>query len=807
MIHQGILIRTVWLLLVVAETTFAADAATTPQPFFETYCIRCHGANKQEGRFRLDALSPDMTDEPTAQKWSEVLFRIHSGEMPPKTEKQPTAQELGQTADWISTRIKEGAAVRMAKRGPVAYYRLSREEYANTVYDLLGVYFDVELPGAFHEDPRWHGFERIGSMLSLSPSHVDRYFRAAETVLERAFPEQQPQSRLLKADSIQLRHHQDRQKFEAAGFAPKIRDLIWPGGSLPGFRPWFFGNVQDSGVYRARIKLSGLPGMDGRAPHLSVWNSNLKKSIFDEDIIAPENKPIVVEFETFLSMPVDIELLNELPGAFNKSGNHTLNILNLANNVFLGSRDFSRTNPTGYKLFDDAGQAIYPTLIVDSVEWEGPLVSQADLKKRAGLIPTKPDDANEVRECLRRLATRAWRHPAQDQQIDRYLVLLKRELEAGEPFPSAYRAAMVAILTSKNFLYLEEGSAEQRRERVDDWELASRLSYFLWGSMPDEELFAAAQAGTLHQPESLRAQAARLADDPKIKRFLDSFPRQWLQLHRIGMFPPDPSLYPDYDLWLQKSLALEPAMYFSELFSRNLPVREFLASDWAMVNPRLAQHYGLNPLPGFGFQRVALRPDDHRGGLLTQAGVLMLTSDGTRHRPVHRGVWVSEAIYGRTPPPPPPNVEPLAPTPSDKPKATIRMQLAAHATHAICASCHRKIDPLGFAFENYDAIGRWRTVETVSAGQGENPPVDSQGKLPDGRAFANAAEFQQLLAQDIDQFAAAFVEQLATYALRRVMTADDQAAIRSVAKASQKDGYRLRTIIENLIMSDLFQKR
>jgi len=225
------------------------------------------------------------------------------------------------------------------------------------------------------------------------------------------------------------------------------------------------------------------------------------------------------------------------------------------------------------------------------------------------------------------------------------------------------------------------------------------------------------------------------------------------------------------------------------------------------VNPRLAAFYDLPPPAKSGFQRVALRPEDHRGGILTHGSVLSLTSDGTRHRPVHRGVWVSEAIFGRTPPPPPPNVEPLEPTPVDKPKATIRMQLEAHATHAICASCHRNIDPLGFAFDNFDAIGSWRTEEKIAAGKGSNPPVNASGLLPDGRSFAGPAEFKQHLVQDVDRFAEAFVEQLATFALRRVMTIDDAAEIRAIAQAAKRDDYRLRTVVEEFVKSNLFRKR
>jgi len=252
---------------------------------------------------------------------------------------------------------------------------------------------------------------------------------------------------------------------------------------------------------------------------------------------------------------------------------------------------------------------------------------------------------------------------------------------------------------------------------------------------------------------------------------------------------------------------LETKAYFQAMLRENRSLREFLISDWTIVNERVARHYGLPVPEGQGFQKVKLRPEDHRGGLLTQASILSLTSDGSRHRPVHRGVWVSEAIFGRTPPPPPPNVDPLEPTPLNEPKATIRRQLEAHATHAVCASCHRTIDPLGFAFDHFDAIGAWRTEERVDGGKGANPPVNASGVLSDGRAFDGPDEFKALLAADLDRFAEAFVGQLATFALRRVMTVDDAPRIKAIAEAAKADGYPLRAILENFVTSDLFLQR
>jgi hypothetical protein len=295
--------------------------------------------------------------------------------------------------------------------------------------------------------------------------------------------------------------------------------------------------------------------------------------------------------------------------------------------------------------------------------------------------------------------------------------------------------------------------------------------------------------------------------DPRISRFTDSFPRQWLQLDKVGMFPPDEKLYPDYDKWLEKSMILETAGYFREVFEKNLPIREFLDSDWTLLNPRLADHYGLPRPPGSELQRVSLGPDRNRGGILTHGSILSLTSDGTRHRPVHRGIWISEVVLGKTPPPPPPNVDAIEPNPIEEPKATIRMKLAAHIENPNCASCHAKIDPLGLAFDNYDAIGRWRTEEVVPKGTGANPKTDASGRLPDGSEFAGPEEFKKLLASREDRFSAALTEKLATYALRRAMTLDDRDQLAAIVEETAAGGYRLRDLVELLVLSDLFQER
>ena len=800
------------LLLVprVAMTAESGASAAAAERFLKQHCVRCHDAATQEGQFRLDTLERSFTSHLTAERWAEVMTRINAGEMPPEEEPRPTVDEIADVVGWISEQIEAGEAARLAARGRMTHDRLSRDEYANTVYDLLGVQIDVNEPGVFNEDPTFHGFSRIGGLLTLAPSHIERYLAAADAVLARAYPEKPEESRTGRIQGMDIRltgvGGAERQKTIARVAAidaiDKVRTLLWPGRSF-----WFPQSIKTSGVYRIRITLSGVTPEGGRVPHLTVWNKNQKKSIFEADVLAAEERPTTIEFEQFLSAPAALELHHELPSVFAGGSTGPSNVLEMGGSVFIGSRDHRLANPSAHKLFDDEGKPLHPVLIVDAIEIEGPIVTDEDRRKREPFWPADVADESKVRECLTRFAERAWRRPVKADEVDRYTAVYAEERAAGEKPRAAYLSAMAGVLASKSFFFLESGDPDSQRLSLDDYELASRLSYFLWGSLPDEPLLEAARSGSLKRPEVLRSQVARMIADPKIDRFLEAFPYQWLEMDRVGMFPPDRKIYRDYDLWLEYSMKREPVETFAEAFRENLPVGDLLAGDWSMVNARLAEHYGLPRPSDAGFTKTRFTAEQHRGGLLTQAAVLSLTSDGTRHRPVHRGVWVSEAMFGVTPPPPPPNVQPLEPTPSNVVKTTIRGQLAAHSTSAACAACHRKIDPLGFAFENYDAIGRWRTHEETAAGKGASPPVDASGILPDGRAFSGPDEFKRLLASDTSTFAEAVVGKLATFALRRAMTVDDRAAIKEIAASVEAEGYPLRSLVEAVATSDLIRSR
>jgi mono/diheme cytochrome c family protein len=815
--QQRVLFRTHQLLVIVFSTglSFTSVSAEPFEAFLTTHCIRCHGPEKEKGELRIDRLSREFKTGVDAHRWAEVLEVINSGEMPPKKEKKPTREEISAFVATLDSRIKDGRAARMASRPPVAHYRLSRKEYQNTVYDLLGVRYDPAKPGELNEDTLWHGFERIGSQLSLSPSHVDRYYRASELVLDRAFPTTPTDARKVRKTAAELRYNGGKTQqavLDRFGIKRPLRYLIFPGDVQNALSPHWFGKTgpEHSGLYKVRIQASGIRPPGGQAAHLSIGKRTGEETVdglIEFDLTAPEDKPQVYEFEVFLEMPVSLDFCvvatdvvdRRQGGAFR----HALNSRN--GYLFTHSSETLLLNPTAPQMFDDKGNGLFSTVLLDWIEWEGPLISDAEKSRRKGLIP--PDDATPevVAEHLQKFAERAWRRPATKDELLQYLQSYKAERDAGEKTADAYRVAMQGVLTSRHFIYLVEGEPTPR-EKLTDWEFASRLSYFLWSSMPDDALFASAKGGKL-SGDTLNSEVDRMLADGKTSRFIDDFVRQWLQLHRVGMFPPDKKLYPTYDAWLEESMRSEPVEFFREMFVKNMTIDSFIESDWTMANARLCDFYGLPEPKGMGFERIALKPENQRGGLLTMGAVLGLSSDGTRHRPVHRGVWLSEAIFNKTPPPPPANVDPIEPVPPKSPKVTIRQRLATHAQNANCASCHQGIDPLGFAFEQYDAIGQWRTRELVGSGTGEDPLVDPTGVLPDGRAFTDARHFKQRVLEDRDKFVKAFIEQLCTYGLRRVLTVDDAEDIQLIVHEAKKNDFRIKDIVRAVALSNLMRKR
>ncbi len=785
------------------------------EAFLEKHCIRCHGPEKEKGDLRLDHLSRDFKLGVDSHHWAEALENVNSGEMPPKKEKKPTQEEIAAFVTNLDSLLKQGRASRMAARPAVTHYRLSRKEYQNTVYDLLGVRYDPAKPGELNADTLWHGFERIGSELSLSPSHMERYYRAAELVLDRAFPVVSSEARKVRKTAADLRYGggKDQQAaLDRFGIKRPLRYLMFPGTTQNALSPNWFGKTgpEHSGLYKVRIQASGIRPPGGQPAHLSIGKRTGEETvegIIEFDLTAPENSPQVFEFEVFVEMPATLDCCVVATDVVDRrSGAAFRNALGSRGGyIFTHSSETLLLNPNAPQMFDDKGNGLFSTVLLDWIEWEGPLVSEAEKNRREGLLP--PDDATPevVVEHLQRFAERAWRRPVKKEELEKYMRSYYSERETGEKSADAYRVAMQGVLTSRHFIYLVEGDPVTR-ERLTDSEFASRLSYFLWSSMPDDSLFTATKNGTL-KSDGLNQEVDRMLSDSRANRFIDDFARQWLQLHRVGMFPPDKKLYPNYDAWLEASMRTEPVEFFREMYAKNMPIDSFIESNWSIANARLCDFYGLPEPKISGFQRVSLKPEDHRGGLLTMGAMLGLTSDGTRHRPVHRGVWLSDVILGKLPPPPPANVPAIEPSTQQSPKASLREKLEAHRKDANCAACHAKIDPLGIAWDNYDAIGQWRTREKIPAGVGEDPLINPAGIMPDGRAFKDANEFKQRLLEDREKIARAFIEHLCTYGLRRALAFDDQDDLKAIEMEAKKNQYRIKDIIRAVAQSDLMRKR
>ena len=785
------------------------------EKFLTTHCVSCHGPKKEKGDLRIDTLSRDFKAGMDSHLWAEVNERINAGEMPPEEQPRPNEKEISEFIAQLDQKLSEGKAARMAARPPVAHYRLSRKEYQNTVYDLLGVRYDPAKPGELNEDTLWHGYERIGSQLSLSPSHVDRYYQAAEIVLDRAFPQTEGEARKIKKTAADLRYGGGEKQKEALkrfGIKRPLRQLLFPGRVDQALAHHWFGKTgpEHSGLYKLRLQASGIRPPGGQPAHLSIGMRTSEENVdglIEMDITAPEDEPQVYEFEIFLEMPTQLHFAVVATDVIDRRGGGAFRgaLASREAYIFTHSSETALLNPNAPQMFDGEGNGIFSTVILDWIEWEGPIVTPQEKLLRKGIFPENNATIAQVSDHLQSFAQRAWRRKVDPRELSGYLKSFQMDVEAGDKIEDAFRTAILRVLTSRNFIYLVEGEPKTR-EMLNEHELASRLSYFLWSSMPDNTLFSKANEGKLNGPE-LNKQVDRMLSDARIERFVDDFSRQWLQLHKVGMFPPDKKLYPTYDDWLETSMAHEPVEFFRKLLSDNLPIESLLDSDWTMANARLCDFYGLPEPTKPGFQRVSLKPEHNRGGLLTMGGVLGLTSDGTRHRPVHRGVWLSETIFNKTPPPPPANVDPIEPVPPQGEKITIRQRMEAHTRDPNCAACHKSIDPLGLAFDQFDAIGQWRTHEHIPTGVGKNPPVDASGTLTDGRTFNGSGEFKELLLDDRDRFARAFIEHLCTYALRRVLTVDDKEDVSVVLREAKKKNYHIKDIVRAVAVSDILRKR
>jgi mono/diheme cytochrome c family protein len=807
----------------------AASATTfeqTIRPLLAEHCLRCHGAKKQEAGLRLDLLGPDMLAERSAGRWREIMDRVNLGEMPPEDEPQLSRGQLTRLTEWIHQGLQRVEAASTSTADGIVLRRLNRAEYANTIRDLIGINYPSgkNLP----EDPAAHGFDNIGSALSLSPLQMEKYLREARRIVDLAIVTgDQPRREVLRVEA-ERRGPEDRGYYYAKdlriGKPPDLGDergrrLAWTLGSgREELKTEGFEHLTP--VDKTEFRTNVLRAIDFTFPHAGEYIIRVRAyghypagPIPDRTHFGPPRLNITSDGVRLLACDVDAP--REAPRIYETRFFSEA----VQTTVFIRNRyDFSPNwinDVLGERLNFRKPDFPQPYLAVDWYEIDGPVYDAWPPESHTRILFPSPNQENEevyAREVLEAFARRAFRRPIEDEEIDRLVGAFQTSRASRDNFEEAIKTPLVAVLCSPDFLFLSESSrtGDETRRPLDDYELASRLSYFLWSSMPDEELFRLADSGRLRDEGVLTEQVNRMLADAKSRALVENFVGQWLDARQLGQVVPDAKLFRRYDEHLEESMAGEMYGFFAELLHNDLSVLNLLDSDFAVLNARLARFYNIDGVRGDHFRRVELAPEHHRGGVLAQAGVLTVTSNGTRTSPVKRGVWILENLLGDPPPPPPPNAGEIPPKAPDAQRTTLRERLAIHRRAASCAACHAKIDPLGFALENYDASGFYRTQESSRSQinpHPRDPPVDVSGRLPDGREFEGADQLKQILLADEDKFLTCLCGKLLTYALGRGLQYQDRAVVKQLRDSLKNDGYHLRGLITKIVQTQVFQTK
>lgn len=794
-------------LLLATLTTASAYAAPPPTllPFLDQYCLDCHDAGEKKGGLNLEALDFSASADAHA-KWVRIFDRVLAGEMPPPKKARPDAAKQ---RTFLATLDRDLVTQHEEVKGTVLR-RLNRREYQNTIDDLLGT--RTPLMALLPEDGRSHGFDNIGEALSISGMQMQRYMEAAELALNAAlFADARPETKKETFTYDTDRNGRDaigRQWLKREdGSVVVFNNGGFPSTQLPAFR------APAAGTYRIRVRGYGY---------------QIQEPVPFTLIAGTFNRGGDQEIRGFYELPPEKAGAVEFPLILREGDGIKISPLGL-------------NGPDGHSPIKD-GPDKYPGegLAILGVDIEGPLLPEwpprgqrlllGDAKVRE-VPPEKPwmkgrfgykpiftaesaDPQGDARKLLPGFLTRAFRRPASAADAAPYVALFDAEYLLSKDFLAAMRTAAIAALCSPEFLYLKESAG-----RLDDYALASRLSYFLTRTAPDAELLKLAATKQLSQPATLRAQTERLLKGDGLDRLVADFTDGWLNLREIDFTTPDKQLYPEHDELLQDSMLRETRTFIRELIAGNLSLSHVIHSDFAMLNARLARHYGIPGVRGIAMQKVKLPPDSKRGGLLTHASILKVSANGTTTSPVIRGVWVIERILGITPSPPPPGVPGVEP--DTRGGQTVREILAKHRSMESCNGCHRQIDPPGFALESYDVIGGWRD-RFRSLGDGERvnlkvegrnvryklgPPVDAAGELPTGEPFKDFAGFQKLLLASQDRVAKCVTEKLLTFATGRPMGFSDRAEITRIAAESKKRNHTARDLIHEVIQSEIFRSK
>lgn len=779
-------------------------------PLVDRSCIRCHGG-RTATPLSIPRLSQDLSDPKAFRTWQRIHDRVANGEMPPPEAPRPEAELIEAALASLKTALVDAnLESRGGQRVPLR--RLTRLEYAYTIQDLLAIDEAVamELSQSLPAEADSGGFDTVAANQSMSPLHVRAYLEVADRALDRAIrigPRPATGRReIAYADSGYLTY-MSKAEILGGGITKMLDDaavMFVDGGSTYLMHSETEGyNVSYAGRYRATIE--GWAYQPRGPVTLTVYRGSKQAAAasLDEllaywDLVGEE--PRTVRFETFLR-PGDL-LAPSLAEADPPPGQYF--------DYYAPDRNVENYEGEGIAL--------------RSLTIEGPLFDDwPPLSARKLLAGIEFDDAGEVIltkapyehvvDVVAEFAPRAFRRRLVEGELEAYADLAQPLLESGRPFIDAVRLPLRAILSAPPFLF-QSGDPG----RLDEHALASRLSYFLWRSMPDDELLAHAGNGSLSDPEVFAAQVERLLDDPRAERFVVDFAGQAFRLYEMKATNPDAGLYPEYDDRLGQAMAQETQLFLAELIAEDLGVGSLIDADFTFLNRRLAEHYGISGIEGQTMRKVTLPPDSPRGGLITQASIHKITANGTITSPIPRGNFVLANLLGQPAPPPPESVTALEP--DTRGATTIREQLAKHRNEPVCNSCHRVIDPPGFALESFDPIGGFRTHYRADGGSGttaegyeyrmpykQGRPVDASGITSDGEPFAGIEEYKRLLQRDVEQVARHLVSQLLVYSTGAEIEFADRDGVEDVVVKLRDDGYPFRTMIHEVTKSDLFRMR
>jgi hypothetical protein len=803
-------------LLLAGATAFAAPRSAE---FLDRYCADCHDTETKKGGLDLTSLAWSPEERTNFDEWVKVFDLVSKGEMPPKKKARPDEKGAHAFLADIGGGLRAHEKQREAASGRTILRRLNRTEYERTVHDLLGI--ATPLARILPEETPTQGFDTVAEGLRLSTLQMEKYLEAADAALDAAIelgpePERSSKRYFFKDEKV-VRSNLDKPEGE---IDPKngrkhhhlLREI--PDAVVffnEGYPPADIRQFSAPVAGKYRIRLSGYAYQSkGQPVPLRVYSDNYREKQLLGWFEMPPDVPRVVELTVSLPARINLRMEPSDVGADDKGQN----IYNVPVKDYTGPG-------LAMQWAEIEGPFVesWPPPSVKNLFGETPLTKITDKKKlrdkRIGYEITPEDPRANAKAAIERFATRAFRRPLENGEADRFIKLVTDELDAGRPFVDAMRVGFRGVLTAPQFLLFEE-----RPGKLDDYALASRLSYFLWSTMPDDALLAAAAQKTLTQPKVLRAQVERMLKDEKAQAFVQNFTGQWLDLRNIDATSPDMRLYPEFDERLRVSMVQETEAFFGELVRENLSASNLIQSDFAMLNSRLAAHYSVAGVEGEQMRKVSLAPDSPRGGVLTQASILKVTANGTTTSPVLRGVWVMKKLLGQPPSPPPPGTGTIEP--DTRGATTVREQLAKHRSSETCAGCHSKIDPPGFALECFDVIGGFRE-RYRSQGQGETttvqntrakrkfvklgPTVDATGELPDGRRFQGIQDFKKILLENSDQVLTTLAKNLVVYSTGAAVNFADRSDVEAIVQKTKQQGGGVRTLIQEVVRSPLFQTK